>query len=204
MKRRILGLAGAAIWLTIGASFSGIMSLLVVSPPYSRIGLGLVAVATTLLIEHGVIVIGQGRRLPSTPRSFEDVRMARQFFAVFAAEIVAIAAAYVLLLTDHARYLPGLTVGIVGVHFLPLARIFRCPRYYTLGALFCGAGLMSFAVAGTDRALPFILPGLVLPPGTWAIAGANVREAARLLQLETGASEAPHAASALASVRLSA
>ena len=39
--------------------------------------------------------------------------------------------------TGNFAVMPSLNLGIVGVHFLPLARLFRVPRYYVMGVLFC-------------------------------------------------------------------
>ena len=48
--------------------------------------------------------------------------------------IVIVAAASTLNATGHARWIVPSTILIVGLHFMPLARLFRSPRHYVIGA----------------------------------------------------------------------
>jgi hypothetical protein len=193
MKKRIIGLSGAAIWLVFGSSFSFVMSLSVVGRPYFTWGTALAAAVTVALVARAIRSIRVARRWSSPARTPEDFRLLRSFLAVFIGEIVALVIAYRVTPDSLIEFLAAVNVAIVGVHFLPLAHVFRVPRYYALGALFCGVGIATAAavVAGAARGdLPFILPGLLLPPGTWMIAAANVREACALAHAEEAAHKA--------------
>jgi len=58
------------------------------------------------------------------------------FGIVFGTEILLIALANILLSTFQVdRFIPPATALIVGIHFVPLARLFRVPMYYITGAL---------------------------------------------------------------------
>lgn len=206
MRKRITGLAGAAIWLAIGSSFSFVMSSTVLRQPYSTIGIAGAAAIGAILIAEAVDAIRAGLRLPLSPRTPEDFRILRRFLGVFGAEIAAFVVVYRSVPPGGVEFFAALNVAIVGLHFLPLAHVFRVPRYYLLGSLFCGVAVVTAAlvVTGTARGdVPFILPGLLLPPGTWAIAAANTREA-RALIAEHVPPAPTFGAVAASSVRLSA
>jgi hypothetical protein len=134
--------------------------------------------------------------------------MMRQFLAVFGGEIAAFVIAYSVMPSSLIEYVAALNVTIVGIHFFPLARVFRVPRYDALGALFCGAGIVTAVAiaAGAARGdVPFILPGLLIPPGTWLVAASNLREAHALARAVDVADMASGGAAATEqSVRLSA
>ncbi len=63
----------------------------------------------------------------------------RWFMIIVAAEIAAWGAVSMVcvLVLHHSRYIVPLDIFIVGVHFLPLAKLFQVPRYYAMGVLFC-------------------------------------------------------------------
>lgn len=74
------------------------------------------------------------------------------FGVIFGTEIVLIAASSVVLGSiGHALWIPIAVALIVGIHFLPLARVFAAPIY-------CGTGI--FCVLGTLACLP--IPGINL------------------------------------------
>ncbi len=66
----------------------------------------------------------------------------RWFVIIFAVEGLAIGiASYLCNVTDRFdRFFPIMAI-IVGLHFLPLARLFRVTFYYAVGALLCLLGL---------------------------------------------------------------
>jgi hypothetical protein len=45
--------------------------------------------------------------------------------------------------THHWRFIVPLAIIIVGLHFLPLARLFAVPRYNVTGALFCAIPIVT-------------------------------------------------------------
>lgn len=67
-----------------------------------------------------------------------------------------------------------MAIAIIGLHFLPLARVFRNPSHYVLGALLAGfAILYPFAApAGPADPVGFLGAGLILWCGAlWALRG---------------------------------
>jgi hypothetical protein len=113
------------------------------------VGFAAIALITVALIVAGIKLIGHGGHAARTTdaRPSERRRTGLYFTAIFAAEIIALnIAAY--LLTEHQldRYLMPAVAIIVGLHFFPLARLFRAPRYQLTGAFMTLAGV-SGAVA---------------------------------------------------------
>jgi hypothetical protein len=68
------------------------------------------------------------RRLPSGSSAMADARLRRGYWKVVATEVIAIVAGNAALgASGRAAYIPAWTLLVVGVHFLPLARLFRIP-----------------------------------------------------------------------------
>ncbi len=64
--------------------------------------------------------------------------MMRRFIRVVIVEVIAIMAGNAACaVTQRLEFIVPLDLLIAGIHFLPLAWIFRVPRYYALGGLFC-------------------------------------------------------------------
>jgi hypothetical protein len=86
----------------------------------------------------GLLELLLARKLRRINETAADRLLARRFVIVVAAEIVAFASLNpIFAATGHVSMLPSLNLTIVGVHFLPLAWLFRVPRYYVMGLLFC-------------------------------------------------------------------
>jgi hypothetical protein len=81
--------------------------------------------------------------------------VSKPYWTTVAVESVAcIVAANVLNNTGHPELVPQFIGGIVGLHFLPLAKIFRAPIYYWTGAVMTSGVLASLEVsAGNLRNL---------------------------------------------------
>ena len=139
-KRRLLGMAGAAIWLVAVSAAFTVLSLTMIGTPVSRrllVG-GLIAVA--VYVAGGVGVIRAILRTPGAipPRSAEERIVMRRFVPVVVAEVIAIMIVNgICAVIQHLELLVPLDLLIVGIHFLPLAWIFEVPRYYVMGGLFC-------------------------------------------------------------------
>jgi hypothetical protein len=104
------------------------------------------------------------------------------FGAVFAAEIALIAVAAIVL--SHAGrplLIPVAVVAIVGVHFVPLARLFHIPVYGAAGWLLLTASLVSLLIV--DERLRVFILGLAAAVVLWA-------SAAVVLALHTGGGRA--------------
>ncbi len=111
--------------------------------------------------------------------------MLRPFLMVVGAEVVAFGVVNsICAATQHLDLIVPLDVLIVGVHFLPLARIFSVPRYYWLGLLFCGVVLAVLLLTSGSTQVGqagarFVLPALGCAPVTFAVSVGNLREAKR-------------------------
>jgi hypothetical protein len=184
-RRRITALAGAAVWLTvIGAAFA-ILSLAMLATRVSMGALVVVGVVAGVLVARAISILRENLRSPGpmAPRTPEEKAMLRPFLVVVAAEVVAFAVVNTICAANqHLDLMVPLDVLIVGIHFLPLARIFRVPRYYSMGLLFCGIALATLLLASASTqigqaAARFVLPALGCAPVTFLIAAANLREA---------------------------
>ncbi|WP_226673333.1 hypothetical protein [Rossellomorea aquimaris] len=94
-----------------------------------------------LLAVGGFSLISASRDFPqgTSIRSGNDGRKMRMWFnTIFAAEGIAIGIAIgVCNAVGHPEYIPIIIALIVGLHFLPLARLFRVRIYYYTGILLC-------------------------------------------------------------------
>ena len=90
---------------------------------------------------------------PLTPEDErEQSRMGKIFGLVFAAEGVLIFLAINVLNNLHlGDYAISAIAAIVGLHFLPLARLFRRPMYYVVGTIMTVAALVSIAIPVSIR-----------------------------------------------------
>lgn len=93
----------------------------------------------------------------------------RHFYLLFGAELAAIFLAVIMLRIIHYPdyILPGIAI-IVGVHFVPLAALFKSPVFYVTGALGCAIGLAGFFL--TDARLRQKVVGLSFGLMLWATA----------------------------------
>lgn len=99
----------------------------------------LLAVAAALLA-FGWSTMRLASRLPrpTGPRTPAQRAVGRRFGLLVGIEVLAFAILNpVLAVTGHFTLLPSLNLVIVGLHLLPLARLFAVPRYFWMGVLFC-------------------------------------------------------------------
>jgi hypothetical protein len=155
-NRHILGLTiGGVIWLTTVGTGFGTWSLLGIGTAAAKAGLVVMLTIATSLIVASALVITRLRRLPggfgqNTP---EGRAVGRQFAWTFAAE--AVGCGVVSAWCIHERrfeWIVSLNDIVVGLHFFPLARIFRVPRYNVTALLFCVIPLVTlWAIPGGTR-----------------------------------------------------
>lgn len=148
-RRRIIGLAASALWLIIISSAFAILSLSMIATANFRGALVGVIIVTAVLAASGVAVLRRVMRLPGAlpKRSAEEVAMMRRFGYVVAAEVIAIMVINsICVVTDRLELIVPLDIAIVGIHFVPLARLFRVPRYHATGLLFCGVSALTLVV----------------------------------------------------------
>ncbi len=131
-----------ALWASIGIIGShGFAS------PWLLIICGLV---TLVLIYGSFALFGKGRHLTNnfTPEDQAHwKKVNKKFILVFGLEGIAIALASMICnLTDHFELFFPIMAIIVGVHFFPLAQLFRVNSHHVTGAALCILGIIAFFV----------------------------------------------------------
>jgi hypothetical protein len=154
------------VWLLLGL-FRGRSSPVWVRIALLLLGIGLGAPIFTLgsrasRLPHDV-------SQPMAEQRAANREIGRHFYMIFGAELAAIFVAVVVLrLIHYPDYiLPGIAV-IVGVHFVPLAALFKSPVFYGTGVLGCIIGVAGFLVA--DAGLRQKVVGLSFGLMLWATA----------------------------------
>jgi hypothetical protein len=184
-RRRIIGLAGSALWLIVAGGGFLILSLWTIGTAAAWQLLLVTVGVAVVLMAIGIGVLRGVLRLPGAmpARTPEERAIFRRFLRVGIAEFLAFMVLNpVCVILHRPELIVPLDVTIVGVHFLPLARIFRVPRYYPLGALFCSMAILTLLIfpenAQVGNAIAwYVVPGLGCAPVAWLTAGANLREA---------------------------
>jgi|SRR5580692_4451731 hypothetical protein len=152
------------VWLLLGI-FRGRPS-----PNWLRIALVVAGVALAASI---ATLASRASRIPNLPISAQQLaangEIARHFYLIFGIELVAIVVSVIVLnLMHYADYILCGIALIVGVHFLPLAALFKAPLYYGTGICGCAIGLAGFFIAdeGSRQKIVGIAFGILL----WATA----------------------------------
>ena len=186
---RNFGLAGGSLWLIEVGTVFAIWSLVTVHTGVATTMLTFLAISAVALLIFGIRLMLIARRLSHAPE--QDPTRGRRLLRHFGLIVLAEAAGCILVslactLTHHGRFIVPLNLIIVGLHFLPLARLFNVPRYNLLGVLFCAipiATMLSTASSAhighalTWVAIPSIGCGLV----ALAIGAAGLDEVQRFL-----------------------
>lgn len=125
----------------------------------------------------GMFQIGRRAGKQAAPLTSEQKRvqrkMGRTFGIIFAAEGVGILVAVNVLNNLHLEsYVLTAIAAIVGLHFLPLARLYRFPLYYVVGAVMVLDALISLALASPLRE---IAVGLSMGAILWLTCAAVLR-----------------------------
>ena len=162
----------AVMGLTWAGSASGALRAVVAVP--------LLAVAVAC---SAALLVGASRlrhaatALPDQASSGPDLtKSRRQFSMVMAGEVAAIlVAASVLGRSDNAEWIPATICLVVGLHFIPLARLFRVPLYYATAVALClvAATTMVLGAAGAPESLWRLLPGIGVALVLW-VTGATL------------------------------
>ena len=188
-RRRNLGLAGGCLWLIVVGTVFIAWSLLTVRSSLATSLLAAISSFVVVLMLFGVAMIRGVLQLPFLPAAStpEGRRMMRQFGMIVAAEGLAIAAMSIICVdAHHWRFIVPLALVIVGLHFLPLARLFAVPRYYVTGALFCAIPIVTMlsipASANVGQALSWIaIPSVGCALVALATAWAGLNEVRRFV-----------------------
>jgi hypothetical protein len=96
--------------------------------------------------------------------------------------------AVVLARTGHTEALPALIALIVGLHFLPLASLFRVPGYRVTGAVMCAVAVVGAVIAqlASAASLWMVIPGLGSAVTLYATAVHLVRTAPAIPEAVAG------------------
>jgi hypothetical protein len=165
-RRRNLGLAGGCLWLIVVGTTYAAWSLLAVRSTLATALLMAMCICAAGLTLFGIAMICGVLQapfadsvLPSSGR-----KIMRQFGMIFAAEGGAIAVVCVACVESHHWiFIVPLSLIIVGLHFLPLARLFGVPRYYTRGALFCAIPIGTMLSVSASAHLGHALSWITIP-----------------------------------------
>jgi low temperature requirement protein LtrA len=114
------------------------------APTLGTVGYAVIALITGSLLWFAIGMLRRSRQMSSAndPAQPAQRRTNLRFLAIFAAEIVLINIAAVVLNHHHALdYLMPTIAIVVGLHFYPLASLFRVPRYHVTATVMTVAGL---------------------------------------------------------------
>jgi len=186
-RRRTIGLAGGALWLIAISIVFITWSLLAIATPMARQILLVTFVLLGALVASSVVVLRGALGLPvsTTPRSPEELQIGRRFAWVFGAEMVAFAVVNsIIVVSGDYPLIPSLNLIVVGIHFFPLARIFRVPRYNIMGLLFCAIPIVTLLAISKEMMVGetlawYVVPGLGCGLVASLTAVAGLREAWR-------------------------
>jgi len=165
-RRRNLGLAGGCLWLIFVGTVYAAWSLLTVRSALATSLLAGISIFAVALILFGVAMIRGVLQLPflSAANGAGGQKIMRQFGIIFAAECLAIAAMSIACTDSHHWiFIVPLALVIVGLHFLPLAKLFEVPRYYVTGILFCAIPVATMLLNPSSAHVGHALSWIVIP-----------------------------------------
>lgn len=143
------------VWASMGGSSA--------FPESSYFILAASAVVSLALVSTALYLWRASRSLPELPKDAMPAGTWRRFRIVGIAEGIAIfAAIFILGRVRQPEWIPAAIALIVGIHFFPLASIFRVRIYHATGFLLCAvfALTVSLAFASGVEAVWFAVPGL--------------------------------------------
>jgi hypothetical protein len=169
------GLAGRAIGALFMSIFGGLWISFWAADTYSGWAwLAVVGPTSGLLCVTAVRLYRRNASALSANSTADGARRtSRQFIRINAMQWVAIGVvALALWLTDHAQWILPATIAIIGLHFLPLGRLFHYAPHYVSGLALMVHALTypRLASAGPASAVGALGVGLILwMSAAWAI-----------------------------------
>jgi hypothetical protein len=151
-----------------------VWSLVAARTKLAALLLGAMAVVAVGLSIWCVAAMRAVRRLPHS--TVHDAAVGRkivmQYRAIVGAEYVGIALVCLIFGNRHHwMFIPPLIDVVVGLHFLPLARLFKVPRYAVAGGLFCNIAVWTMLWMPRSAHVGHALGWLVVPPVGCALVG---------------------------------
>jgi hypothetical protein len=162
--------AGAAILTLFGGAWCILALALWPAHPGWSIPAGCVVAAALLVLSVQRLVALRGIPSVDDPVAAAKGKRAGMWFGIiFGAECLLICLAAILLASlGLSIWIPIAVAAIVGLHFLPLARVFEVPLYYWTGALSV-LGMLACSLI-PDPATRVLCAGLVMAAVLWATA----------------------------------
>ncbi len=137
----VRGIASAIFFLTFFGAIWGLAGITFLSGVLWVGAVVLIGLVTLVFLSVGVRLLRYARSLPQTVTPEEAAtgkRIGIWFGVVFGAEAVLIALASILLSRFGANHFVAPVIAlIVGLHFLPLASLFKVRAYYLTGVVLC-------------------------------------------------------------------
>jgi len=172
-------LRGRATGVVVGAvmGLTWAVSAIAALSPVVALPLLVVGVAVFALLMIGAHRSGRAATALAAPASpGPDLSQVRHRFSLVVAgeAAVILVAVNILLRSDHSEWIPATVCAVVGLHFVPLARLFRLRLYDASAAGLClvAATTMVLGTAGAPSAVWQLLPGFGAALALWATAGA--------------------------------
>ena len=132
-----------ALWFVLGFAARGWLTVLAAGA--IAVGLGALVAGAVALRRRAAVLP------PSTLGSEEQRRIGRTFGLVNAVQWAAIIAIAVVLGRLHLdAYTPAAVTVVVGLHFFPLARLFRFPQHHVTGAVLVVWGVVCLLFVPRD------------------------------------------------------
>jgi hypothetical protein len=184
-RRRSIGLTAGAIWLIAISMVFVVWSLIAIGTQTALLILIVSILLSVVFIAAGIRAIRGALKLPAgeAVQSPEEKKIWRRFIWVFGAEILAFSILNPIV-GSAGKYelMPSLNLIIVGIHFFPLARIFRVPRYNVAGILFCSIPAVTLLAIPKQFEIGhtfawYVVPSLGCGLTSIIIAAASLREA---------------------------
>ncbi len=127
-------------------------------PPVVSLMLGAGAVLALLVVIGGIVAVLRSRDEPSP---ITGAAVGKHFGMIVGIEFTLVGlGATILGLTGHSGFIAAWTALVVGVHFLPLARIFVGIGMLPLAVAVSLAGIGAFIVGAVTEARPSTVAGL--------------------------------------------
>jgi Family of unknown function (DUF7010) len=150
------GIASGVFFMALFGALWGLMSAGYLSGGVQIAAFVLVGVVTLGLVAAGTAILRHAKSLPDSPspgEAAQDNHISTYFGIIFGVEFGLIAVVAIWLSRiQAAAFIPPAIALIVGIHFFPLARLFRVPGYWITGALLCALALA--ALVGLLLGLP--------------------------------------------------
>jgi hypothetical protein len=165
---RVRGMIGGAVILTLFAAFWSIIALANwPARPSWTIPAAIVVTIALLAVSASRILATRGVESLDDPIAEAQGKRAGMWFGIiFGAEGGLIFLCSMVLAHEHlGLWIPISIALIVGVHFIPLARVFEVPLYYGTGTL-CVLGVLACVLIG-DIGLRLLFTGLTMAAVLW-------------------------------------